>query len=340
MPVSPFRRHPITRRTASRLLLSTLAMPALGRRWSGAAQEDPIALGVMVEVVNDRAGLDLVAGQIGRVPAIVMFHVQWGNEGGRFDRGLFDFLHERGAAPLVTWEPWNPIYAGGVAVFDQPEFALRTILNGDWDAYIDSWAEGVAAFGQPVFLRFGHEMNGNWYPWSVWTNGNTAAEFVAAWRYLVDRFAAAGADNVRWVWSPNALLSGSAAELLSLYPGDDAVHYVGISGFNWGTTVQPWGVAGWQSFAEIFTATYGLLGEMTTKPLIIAEMASAEEGGDKAAWILDAYLTQLPQHFPRIRAVTWFNIEKETDWRFSSSPASLEAFITAAEAPYFQGQLT
>ena len=149
MPVSPFRRHPITRRTASRLLLSTLALPALGRRWSVAAQEDPIALGVMVEVVNDRAGLDLVAGQIGRVPAIVMFHVQWGNEGGRFDRGLFDFLHERGAAPLVTWEPWNPIYAGGVAVFDQPEFALRTILNGDWDAYIDSWAEGVAAFGQP-----------------------------------------------------------------------------------------------------------------------------------------------------------------------------------------------
>ena len=51
----------------------------------------------------------------------------------------------------------------------------------------------MRAFGEPVALSFGHEMNGDWYPWG--TKQTTAASFVAAWRHIYDLFAKAGATT-------------------------------------------------------------------------------------------------------------------------------------------------
>jgi nucleotide-binding universal stress UspA family protein len=42
---------------------------------------------------------------------------------------------------------------------------LASIAAGGSDAYLRSYADAVVAFGHPVILSFGHEMNGNWYPW-------------------------------------------------------------------------------------------------------------------------------------------------------------------------------
>jgi hypothetical protein len=65
------------------------------------------------------------------------------------------------------------------------------------------------------------------------------------------------------------------------------------------------------------------------KPLMVAETASAEIGGIKAEWILDAYNYQIPYVFPAIRAVIWFNESKETDWRIESSQPTRAAFASA-----------
>jgi beta-mannanase len=265
-----------------------------------------------------------------------MFHMHWGNESGTFNRPLLDFLDERGITPLITWEAWRPLYAGGVAVSEQPDFALRFILDGSFDPYIESWTQGLAAYGKPVLLRFGHEMYGDWYPWAVGVNGNTAQEFIDTWQYLHAKFAEAGATNVRWVWTP--IVTGSAA-IDEAFPGDDYVDFVGMSGFNWGTTQQAWGQGTWESFSTIFGPMYEALQELSDKPIIIAEMASAEQGGNKADWIIEALITELATDFPAIRAIVWFNIIKETDWRIDSSPESLRAFVTAANSEYMSGTL-
>jgi beta-mannanase len=55
----------------------------------------------------------------------------------------------------------------------------------------------VRTLNLPIAVSFGHEMNGNWYPWG--TAHTTAAQFVAAWRHIHDLFARVGATNVIWV---------------------------------------------------------------------------------------------------------------------------------------------
>src|SRR5688500_17850237 len=115
----------ISRRTVVRTLPSLLALGALPRASQTLAQDaNPrpdaaaVALGMMVEVVEDRTRLDLTIQQIGRPLEVVMFHTHWGTNSGTFDPSLLQYVDERGGVPLITWEAWVPIYAGGIGVAD------------------------------------------------------------------------------------------------------------------------------------------------------------------------------------------------------------------------------
>ena len=79
-------------------------------------------------------------------------------------------------------------------------------------------------------------------------------------------------------------------------------------------------------------ALYPLLAKKK-KPILIGEMSSAEAGGNKAKWI-DEIIPTLRTSFPLIKGVVWFDVNKEADWRISSSPASEAAFIRMAADPY------
>jgi hypothetical protein len=104
------------------------------------------------------------------------------------DFNYFLSLHEkvraRGDLSLISMS------SGGVA--------LRDIANGLFDSSLRTWAQQVAAWGHPLFLRWDWEMNGNWQPYSPGVNGNTASDFVNAWRHFHDLTAQAGASNVTW----------------------------------------------------------------------------------------------------------------------------------------------
>lgn len=297
--------------------------------WPPAPQGQPIALGAYTPgAPKDEAAIDAFADKIGRMPTVIGMHKAWGDNPywASFEPEIIDILDRRGVMAYITWEPWVP--GGGV---DQPAYRLSNIARGDFDDYIDGWATAAAADGRPFYLSFAHEMNGTWYPWGADVNGNSPADYIAAWRHVHDRFTAAGADNVRWVWCPN-VADGPYVPMSDPYPGDNYVDWVGMDGYNGGGSQ-------WRSFAEIFGASYATLTSMTDKPMVVGETASAEDGGDKALWIRDAFQTQLPLNFPRIRAVLWFNHDKERDWRVDSSPSSLQAFRESIQTPYLQGTL-
>ena len=84
----------------------------------------------------------------------------------------------------------------------------------------------------------------------------------------------------------------------------------------------------WQTFQQVFAKIYPLLASKK-KPIIIGEMASAEQGGDKGKWI-DAMIPVLKAQYPLFKAVVWFDIDKENDWRINSSTAALAAFSKMA----------
>jgi beta-mannanase len=240
----------------------------------------------------------------------------------------------RHVLPMITWLP----RLGSGDPIHQPSYAPALIAAGAYDSFIARAAREAAAYARPLLLRFAHEMNGPWSPWGAWVDGNRPEDYVAMWQHVVAIFRAEGATNVRWVWSPNvytpgAALNGSSAmSFQPFYPGDDWVDFAALDGYNWGAL----NASGWRSFAGIFGGSYDALTGLSHRPVIIAETASTELGGDKAAWI-DEIPTTLRSQMPRVRALIWFDREKETDWRVASSRASAAAFRALARNPFFSG---
>ena len=264
--------------------------------------------------------------ELNRHSAIVHWYAQWGNQSGVYSptvQNLLAGVRAHGSTPLITWEPWNQPPAT-----DNP-FPLASIASGAFDTYIDSWATGIAAYGHPVLLSFAHEMNGNWYPWGANINGNTPAQYVAAYRHVHDRFALKGAGNVQWVFTMSGDPYGSWPNVQGFYPGSAYVDWLASDVYNFGTT-QPW--SSWQPLGFLLQLDYTRLTALSaTKPLMLAEMASVEQGGSKAAWIQNAAAT-LGSQFPRVQAAVWFS-RSGTGLALDSSATALAAARAAFGAP-------
>jgi beta-mannanase len=302
----------------SKVIFTVMLIVLLNTLIVSSSSISQITLGTYIAgAPEDPAKIDEFAKMVGASPALVMWYQDWAHRDMKnFNPTLMNAVTTRGAIPVVTWEPWDDTQGPF-----QPAYALRTIIAGNYDHYIQQWAHDARVWGHLIYLRFAHEMNGDWYPWSQGVNGNTPAEYVAAWRHIVRIFREEGATNVQWIWSPNVIYDGSTP-LSELYPGDNYVDWVGLDGYNGGPALSH----KWLSFDLVFAPSYEALANLTSKPMMITETASAEAGGDKAAWIRQGLLEDLPVKFPRVRAVIWFNENKETDWRVNSSMQSLAAY--------------
>ena len=130
-----------------------------------------------------------------------------------------------------------------------------------------------------------------------------------------------------WVWSPySESVPGDADNALSRYfPGEEEVDCLALDGYNWGST-REW--SRWQTFEEVFADGYDRLMRLAPrKPLMIAEAGCAEKGGDKSLWIEKA-ADALKKRFTTVKALVWFDVNKECDWRIESSRESLISFKT------------
>jgi mannan endo-1,4-beta-mannosidase len=251
-------------------------------------------------VWNDLGALRALEAEVGRSFDIAHWFSSWDVD---FDPVPVHDVLDDGRMPLISWQPHRQ--------------GVRDIAAGVYDDYVRAWARGVADAPGVVYLRPFPEMNGDWVPWNGDPDG-----LKAAWRHVAAIFAAEGADNVRWVFSPNVTDEPRVNDnrMEQYYPGDDVVDVLALSGYNWGAT-RPY--IGWRSFEEIFHTAYPRITALGPQPLWIAEVASTEEGGEKGAWIREMLGSTA---FPRLGAVVWFNEDKETDWRLESSEASLQAF--------------
>lgn len=255
----------------------------------------------------------------GKAPNLLMYFQTWEDA---FRPEAVEASWRKGMLPVITWEPDLPTKDR------HPQ--LKAIVSGNWDFYIDSWADAVRETGLPVAIRFAHEMNGTWFPWSEALNGNRPGDYVKAWRHVHDRFVLAGATNAIWVWSPN-LVGEKTLELSSLYPGDAYVDWVGLSGyFRYEAVREP-------SFEATFGKSIEEIRGLSSRPLLLTEIGAGTTEDKRVAWISSLF-EALPAHDDVI-GFTWFNHDKrdadKDDWRIEFSPAVAAAFAEGVANPVF-----
>jgi hypothetical protein len=326
---------------------------------AGVAARSPIALGIASERSSDLAAINDYKAQTGAKPALWAIWSDWGDRGGRancvkgvgtcgFPTELARGFGARGVTPFIWWQPVQP----GVDRSDPCTLPVATstyadyrkIAKGKHDKYIRDWAKAAKAYGKPVIVRFAHEMNGTWFPWSICDkNGNTPKAFVKAWRHIVGEFRSVGARNVKFLWSPYNTDRGGFAPF---YPGNAYVDYVGVTSLNWGNER-------WRPLSGLLERPMKLLsnvskssGSRKGKPVILSEVGSNHLGGDKASWITDGY-AHAYKKYPTIRAMVYFDVNTaaltvgQPDWRLvmPEDGSAMAAYRSVATKPIFRASI-
>ena len=236
-------------------------------------------------------------------------------------------LLQNGYEPIITWESMF----SGYARLDPVQPRLDKILNGTFDAYIDEFADRIKMFSDTIILRIFHEFEGDWYPWSLTHNGHDPNIYISAYCYVVDRFRTRGANNVKWMWCLNADTKPWLRYnwVVAAYPGDNYVDIVATDIYNHPNTGTP----AWKSFRFTMTESYYYLRKyFPHKPLFITEVGCRERYSEenpnsqtKAEWLCQMN-NDLQSFFCKVRALVFFSVVKEHDWRVNSSPASQLSF--------------
>ncbi len=187
-----------------------------------------------------------------------------------------------GRVPLVTVEPWAwPDVGDGAA-----------------------WQRALAPFHEGrLFVRFAHEANGTWYPWS--RNPEEYRRLYRDWCGWMPSF-------VETVWSPNVAYPGSSP-MADYWPGE-WVDWVALDGYAWTG----------ESFGEVFGASLAEVRRIAPhRPVMVAETA-APRGKGQAAYARDAARAVRDG---TVQACVWLNTDKrgqgpdERDWRLSGPAA-------------------
>lgn len=189
----------------------------------------------------------------------------------------------------------------------------RDVAAGKLDGYIRRYARAIREYGRPLLVRlFNGEFNGSWWQGvSPKANyGLTTADFVNAWRRVVDIFRAVGATNVSWAWVPNAypqepgLAPGIDRDLAAYWPGDDYVDWAGADFYDVGPP-------SWLDGPYAFAVAHN-------KPLFIGEFGIRHEwsGVPPGQWRfwLEAAFDYFESH-PAIKAICYFNL----NYRFAAT---------------------
>lgn len=205
-----------------------------------------------------------------------------------------------------------------------------------------AWANRVRDFGDDMYFAFHHEPENR----DSIANG-TSAEYIAAWRKVVNTFRAQGASNVEYAWT----MTEYAFEVpfsdrrshLRWYPGDAWVDHLAADAYNW-ADCRPEINNPWRSLERQIRDFVEFGATKPDKGLMLAELATFENLADptlKAQWIEDARELFKQPEYDQFHTIAWYNHPQagypNCDWQVDTSQATLDAWRALAADPFYGG---
>lgn len=171
-------------------------------------------------------------------------------------------------------------------------------------------------------------MNGTWVSWHPQYQGGGSIgveRYVKAWRRVFNIAKAVDAENIAFVWAP--ALEGKPTSAYDhqskFYPGDDYVHWVGQSTYNYAGST---GVG--DSVSKV-------IDDYPHKPFMITEGATpistscdwTTPGVDPLDWMEELFDVADDQvNYPSFKGMFWFYVDKECNFKFEDKATLLSEY--------------
>ena len=229
--------------------------------------------------------------------------------------GALEAWQVSGAVPVLAWMP----YAFNDWAAPNPN---QIIASGGYDGYLDAFFSELSAgfvFSQiparRIFIEFAPAPNGNWFPWSPncpgcsgngQNIGQTATSYVDMYRYVV-AFSRRPkynltADTVQWIFDVATYDANGPPSIY--YPGDNHTDWTGVTGANYGTTLNG---NSWLTPQQVVGAQITALRAIApSKPVAMLEVSSVSipNGVEaKGAWLQELVSTVVSNSAGAIRMV-------------------------------------
>ncbi|MBI2621581.1 MAG: hypothetical protein HYW63_02940 [Candidatus Levybacteria bacterium] len=237
------------------------------------------------------------------------------------------------------------------------KYSNQSIANGSFDPFLRQLAQAARSYGKPVLLRYAHEMNAHWFPWTVgqpdpkksygryvyFNQGNTPSNYVAAWRrvYTVIKLEA---PNVKLFWVPSRVAPTKLDIYDGFYPGNNYVDYVGFDAYSGlgGNNPKNY-ISMYDSYKRVMEKVLQL--SNNRKPVFIGETGvnsiNVPSGFSRADWVRRGY-NDAYNAWPKLAGIIYFNFDmrdtENNNWLLSASPEALSAYRDIASRAKFQGK--
>jgi hypothetical protein len=253
--------------------------------------------------------------------------------------------------PVPLQNLWDAGYTAFINLMTQG--TATQIANGGEDQHIrnvasaySGWVKQGRDLGQTRMafiapLPEGNITTGNSY-------GGDPNSFKSAYWRIRDIFnqelgkSGLPASSVKWVFAPNGQDEPGRPSFENFYPGDQTVDIVAFSSYNWGYCYG-WQYDSWDMGDKLFKPYVQRMQVMApSKPVFISQTATSSSypnhysysSAQKDSWLLDSY-TYLAG-LAGVRAVIYFNIDKECDWAFyKSGSVQYQGYVNAVQHPDF-----
>jgi hypothetical protein len=293
-------------RFAMLVITAALVATAAAQATAGAANLVPRHGVLWGAFPNERSGVAGLQNRVGRNLAVYIKYEPWTfSHWKHFKKPL---AHRR--VPIISWSA-------------APTTTAAAIAGGSQDRIILRAAKQLKALRHPLFLRPFYEFD---QPAGHPRQIGSPAAVVAAWRHTFRLFRAAGAANVRFVWSPMAFdFAKHIAQ--RFWPGRNYVNWIGPDGYNFPGKK-------WHSWKYIFGRAY----KFSLKhhaPMMIPEVAAPVNDPRTPGWIRKG--AKWIRHHTAVKSVTWFDSISPKGYNFQvmTNKATLKAFRKWGAKRYF-----
>lgn len=272
-----------------------------------------------------------------------VFHTYHRGTGTVFPTAEEIALADDTAHPRILFTNWKPAEASWAA-----------IAAGDpkIDGFLDRVATNIKAkFPHRFFLTIHHEPENDVV--ATPGSGYTAADYAAMYRHVVQRLRGDGVTNAVYVMDYMAYPKWAMAPWHDdLYPGDDVVDWIAWDTYAYSTPGYGYGdfdemvnrggvpsdlvldglypLVGWPGFYSWASARF------PDKPLMLGEWG-VWNGADRGhkAWFYRDVAASIG-HFPRLKALVYFDTPAEKDSRVNNPAQALGAYRDLGALPIFQ----
>ena len=250
-------------------------------------------------------------------------------------------VEQRTLQPGNEYGDWEGALDVAIGAFSGEDDTWADAADGEYDR---RWRQALRVLEDlrgdragPTFIRFAHEMNGNWYPWSV--GADDAAAFVDAWRRFRD-LQEEIFPEARLVFCVNRESVDTGMDWRDFFPGAEHVDVMAVDYYNqnpyvdtdqeWDRSLLEKGQWGGPKGLE----QHRLFAESVGLPLAVPEWSGSADEGDSPAFIRgmhDFFDEHAGDGAGELLYEIQFNIDKnDLNWllfgEYTRMPESAEAY--------------